>query len=61
MSGTDEPDGVWMCAHSYPVEGITVAIPYASELDALRHANSGDVGRAVFVPYGKDLREVLNA
>lgn len=57
------PAGVWMVAEAVPFEGITTAIPYATEMDALRAINSGvgysDSLRAYFVPYGQDLREVL--
>lgn len=62
-SNPDPPEGVWMVAEAVPFEGITTAIPYASEMDALRAINSGvgysDRLRAYFVPYGQDLREVL--
>lgn len=51
--------GVWMYAHEIPHEGITMAVPYATEVDALRAANAGDYGRVVFVPFGTDLKDVL--
>jgi len=55
----DPPAGVWMYVNEYPHEGITMAIPYATETDALRAANEGDVGKAVFVPFGSDLKDML--
>ncbi|MFJ1461811.1 hypothetical protein [Nocardia sp. N2S4-5] len=61
MTPYDQPEGVWIHANHYPHEGIVMATPYANEIEALRAANATGIGgRVVFVPYGKDLREVLN-
>jgi hypothetical protein len=58
-SGSAEP-GVWIVAQSIPYEGITVAIPFATEVEALRRVNQDGYGAyAYFVPFGKDLREVM--
>jgi hypothetical protein len=54
--------GVWMVAGtSWGYEGPGYAIPYATELDALRAVNEETYLRAYFVPFGKDLQEVMNA
>ena len=62
MTEPDGPDGVWIVAYDIPYEGITLAIPYPSEVEALRAVNNG-VGygqaHAYFVPFGQDLREVM--
>lgn len=60
---SNEQHGVWIVAdHYWHTEGPGYAIPFDTEIDALRHVNcSGGVPlRAWFVPFGKDLREVMN-
>ncbi|MGV9818402.1 hypothetical protein [Nocardia xishanensis] len=55
--------GVWMVAQSIPNEGITQAVPYATEVEALRVVNRSGYGEdvhAYFVPFGKEIREVMH-
>ncbi|MFC5789682.1 hypothetical protein ACFPPE_07415 [Agromyces tardus] len=42
------------------IEGPGYAIPYATELEALQAANTTEYQRAYFVPYGEDLRDIMN-
>jgi len=61
---TEDNDGVWVVAASNYDNAIIAAVPYASEIDALRKLNtrdewwSGDA-RVVFVPFGSYLIEVI--
>ncbi|WP_305780042.1 hypothetical protein [Nocardia nova] len=62
MTEPEKPEGVWMVASNIPYEGITLAIPYPSEVEALRAVNKGvgyGTAHAYFVPYGHDLGEVM--
>ncbi|WP_029924031.1 hypothetical protein [Nocardia otitidiscaviarum] len=60
MSATEQP-GVWVVAGtSWGYEGPYQVVPYPSETDALRAANGEDFVRAWFVPFGEDLRDVMN-
>lgn len=61
MDWSDPPAGVWVYAVEYPHEGITQAVPCATEIEALRVMNTerNSSGRVVFVPFGADLAEVL--
>ncbi len=53
--------GVWIVAStSWGSEGPSEATPYADEVSALRAANTDTYLRAWFVPFGVDLREVMN-
>ena len=62
QSRAEEVEGAWIVASAIPYEGITLAVPYPNEVEALRAVNRG-VGygqaRAYFVPFGRDLREVM--
>ncbi len=62
MSAEDQPAGVWVVAGtSWIYEGPGCVIPYATKLEALEVANEDDYRRAWFVPFGVDLRDVMNA
>ncbi|MEU6580645.1 hypothetical protein [Nocardia sp. NPDC046763] len=56
-----EEAGVWVVAHRYwDAEGPGKATPYPDEIAAMRAANADQFCRAWFVPFGKDLSEVMN-
>lgn len=55
-----EQAGVWVVAYRHWIDGPGEVTPYATELDALRAANREDYVRVWFVPFGKDLRDVMN-
>ena len=55
------PTGVWVVADRYwGTEGPGEVIPYPDEMAAMRAANEDQSYRAWFVPFGKDLREIMN-
>lgn len=56
----DPPTGVWVVAYRSWIEGPGEVIPYPDEIAAMRAANEDEYARAWFVPFGKDLREVMN-
>ncbi|MGW5387173.1 hypothetical protein [Nocardia sp. NPDC003963] len=61
MPEQNETAGVWVVAGtSWGYEGPGWVTPYPSELEALHAANQEEFVRAYFVPFGKDLREVMN-
>lgn len=61
-SESTERPGVWIVAGtSWLYEGPGYVIPYPTEIDALRAVNESEFLRAYFVPFGADLREVMNA
>ncbi|BAD56351.1 hypothetical protein [Nocardia farcinica] len=52
--------GVWVVSGEYwGYDGPSQVVPYANEAEALRAANQESHLRAWFVPFGKDLREVM--
>ena len=56
----DAGPGVWIVAGTtWGYEGPSYVVPHASETDAMRAANDAEYQRAYFVPFGKDLREVM--
>ncbi|MFD3748357.1 hypothetical protein [Nocardia sp. NPDC058633] len=58
----EQPAGVWIVAgRIWGHEGPGWAIPFATEIEALRAVNGGDGERVFFAPYAVDLREVMNA
>lgn len=50
------PEGVWAIVDIDHGESITKV--YATEIDALREINGRGYGRVVYVPFGKDLRDI---
>jgi hypothetical protein len=53
--------GVWIVSGTFwGYEGPGYATPYATEVEALRAVNEETYLRAWFVPFGKDLQEVMN-
>lgn len=61
LPGTS-PAGVWILAgRIWGYEGPSWAIPFATEVEALRAMNAGDGERVYFVPFGVDLQAVMNA
>ncbi|MFD6357920.1 hypothetical protein [Nocardia tengchongensis] len=52
--------GVWVVADRSWIDGPGEVIPYPDEIAAMRAANEEQFRRAWFVPFGKDLREVMN-
>lgn len=61
MSAEDKPAGVWVVADRVWIDGPGWVIPFATEIEALRSVNSGEGERVFFVPFGVDLRDVMNA
>lgn len=59
---TEDQPGVWIVADTWwGDEGPGETIPYATKLEALQAVNdAGWQRRAWFVPFGKELREVMN-
>ncbi|MFE3081814.1 hypothetical protein [Nocardia tengchongensis] len=54
------PTGVWVVADRSWIDGPGDVTPYPDEIEAMRAANADEYRRAWFVPFGKDLREVMN-
>ncbi|MFE3229316.1 hypothetical protein [Nocardia sp. NPDC059228] len=55
-----EPTGVWVVTdHYWPADGLSEVTPYPDEIEAMRAANADQFRRAWFVPFGKDIRDVM--
>ncbi len=52
--------GVWLVADtSWGYDGLSQVVPFPTEVEAMRAANTNEYLRAYFVPFGTDLREAM--